>query len=207
VPTALTEVSLEELRVRALHALGERAQVVGLRSVSMADLARYLGISSKTLYRCFETKDAMVYALIERWIEHLFGDVREHYGQSRGDALTALKQWGEAWVRGVQRFSPAFWSELERDHPDAYAAYIDAVRELRDEARASFAGDVRPGVPPEFAQAMFLSMVRTAADPIFSERYAMTRRDAVLAAIDLFALGAFDRNATSTTGQHEGGHQ
>jgi AcrR family transcriptional regulator len=207
MPTALTDVDLAGLQIRVLHAFAERASTGGLRSVVVSDLARDVGISTKTIYRCFETKDQMVESLIQRWIERLFADSQTHRPESRGDALDALRRWGEAWVRGIQRFSPAFWSELERDHPRAYASYVDAVRKLRNEARENFTSDVRPDVSVPFAQSMFLSMVRTAADPAFSARSGMTRRDAVLAAIDLWAMGALATANTQTRRTPEGGHQ
>ncbi|MGI8925673.1 MAG: TetR/AcrR family transcriptional regulator [Tepidiformaceae bacterium] len=196
MPTALTDVDIEELRARLLRAFAARAQVAGLRSVSIADLAGDAGISSKTLYRCFESKDQLVQSLIERWVGHLFEDLAANYGGTRGDALTALRQWGEAWVRGIQKFSPAFWAELERDYPRAFAAYVAAVRDLRHRARAGFSRDIRPGTSPEFAQAMFLTMVRTAADPAFCDRHGMTRQSSVGRAIDLWAVGCLQPHST-----------
>lgn len=198
MPVALTDVDVDALKARLLHAFANRAQSSGLRSVAMADLARDLAISSKTLYRCFESKEAMVQALIDRWVEHLFEDLASHDARTRPDALTSLRRWGEAWVRGIQRFSPAFWAELERDYPHAHATYVQSVRELRHRARSSFAGDVRADMPIGFAQGMFLSMVRIAADPVFCERHGITRRDSVLAAIDLWATGSLDSGSISS---------
>ncbi len=204
MPAALSGIGLDGLRARILREFGKRARVAGLRSVVMAELARDLGISSKTLYRCFPTKDEMVRGLIDRWVERLFVGDGNRYQPTHGDARTALREWGEAWVTGIQRFSPAFWTELERDYPDAYAAYSEAARELRARARESFASRIRPELPADFAQALFLSMVRTAADPVFCERLAMTRRDAVVAAIDVWSRGALDERQAAEPVKQKG---
>lgn len=192
MPVLLKENDLDALRSRILHAFGERARELGLRSVVMAELARELGISSKTLYRCFPTKDHLVQALIDRWVDRLAADDRSRIVNVERGAQALLREWGDAWVQSVQRFSPAFWTELERDNPQAYETYAEAVRKFRDSARRSFAPEIRPSLSSAFAQALFAAIVRTAADPGFCERLGMTRRDTVRAAIDVWATGALD---------------
>ena len=74
--TGLPEVSesLMKMRTRILTGFESMARDAGPKGVIMTELVTQLGISTKTLYRCFPNKSQLVTELIRSWsieqIEH-----------------------------------------------------------------------------------------------------------------------------------------
>jgi AcrR family transcriptional regulator len=62
----LTEKSDQDVALQIVDAFSRRAQTVGIRSISMSDLATQLRISTKTLYKYFSNKGELVHELIVR---------------------------------------------------------------------------------------------------------------------------------------------
>jgi AcrR family transcriptional regulator len=87
---------------RILDAAYERVLAVGIRRVSMADLARTAGVSRATLYRRFPDVDAVVAALLTR---ELAAITSAAFRRSKKDARSSVVAAVVAVVRAV------------RDHP------------------------------------------------------------------------------------------
>jgi AcrR family transcriptional regulator len=87
---------------RILDAAYERVLAVGIRRVSMADLARTAGVSRATLYRRFPDVDAVVAALLTR---ELAAITSAAFRRSKQDARSSVVAAVVAVVRAV------------RDHP------------------------------------------------------------------------------------------
>ncbi len=62
---------VEDRATRILDEVERLAQDHGTRDIVMADVARDLGMSTKTLYREFPSKDALVGAIVDRWSARL----------------------------------------------------------------------------------------------------------------------------------------
>ena len=58
---------------QVLDAMERRFAKDGIHAVVVSDLARELGMSTKTLYRLFPSKDDLVLAVVERWADRLLG--------------------------------------------------------------------------------------------------------------------------------------
>ena len=65
----MTDMKEEILKVAA-----EKMQNVGIRSLSIDDICRLLGISKKTFYVYFETKEALVEEMLRRQ-EQMFWNI------------------------------------------------------------------------------------------------------------------------------------
>jgi AcrR family transcriptional regulator len=64
-PAVLARVSEpDELSARILAAALEQAELVGIRRITMEDVAKRSGVGRATLYRRFPTKDALIDALV-----------------------------------------------------------------------------------------------------------------------------------------------
>ena len=111
-------------RERILAAFEERARKLGIRGVVMSELASELGISKKTLYQHFPSKEALVRAMIDVEMERMHERMHD-----RGDELEAMadspKDLIKCWAEKIleeQRFARIFWEELETDYPNAHEA-------------------------------------------------------------------------------------
>jgi AcrR family transcriptional regulator len=188
-----------DAREKILLAFAERAGRTGIRGVVMADLAADLGMSKKTLYQHFESKDALVLALVEQWTERTRTASRAAVG-AEPDPHALLRGWAERWTQNLARFSPEFWRELERDQPRAHALLRETQLEGRKRIRAYVAKHLRAGVRDDLAAEIFGLLVAHFRDPRVCERLGMTQRDAMVAAIDLWAEGAL-RDAHARRGR------
>src|SRR4051794_18644489 len=97
----------------------------------MADLARELGISTKTLYRVFPSKAQLVHRLMEAWARRLSGDLAGDGDGHQRPFVDQLLRISEVWQTNRRRFSQKFWDEIERDFPDSYAVWFTARAEFR----------------------------------------------------------------------------
>lgn len=178
-----------DAREGILRAFAERARRTGIRGVVLGDLAAELGISKKTLYQHFESKQALVQALVEKAVARLRSDMT---AAARRDLHGAdvLRGWVASWLEGFGRFSPEFWRELERDYPGAWAVFRTVNDDAGRRAHARIGRDLRAGVHPEVARELFHLFVRHFTDPVVTERLGLTRREAALAALEIWIGGA-----------------
>lgn len=177
------------LDVRILDEFEERAAARGIRAVVMSELARDLGISTKTLYREYATKAELVAALMERWRKGLsstqsrrLASVEDPVERITGAALASLDH--------IDGFSSDFWRDLRKDYPEEFGRYLQAVNEALVLARDWLAGEARAGIDMTLAGPLLLSLLRSAADPRLCDRVGVTRREAVTAAVEIWAHGA-----------------
>ena len=174
---------------RILDAFGDRAAANGIRAVVMSDLARELAMSTKTLYREFPTKDALVQSLVGRWARD-FVAVHRQRQQAGMPAEERLRLRAREIVRARRKYSEAFWDDLNADHPDAWRLYTTAVLSVREEARARIEAEMREGVDKELAWQLVTAMVETALQSEVRARTGMTVEQSIDAAIELWARGA-----------------
>ncbi len=176
------------VRERILSAFAERARMRGIRAVVMGELARELAMSKKTLYQHFESKDALVREIVDRWIDRM----REHSRRADApyhDVQELVRWWTEFWVKEQTDFCFEFWRDLEADHPDAWKRFWDLLR-TGIPAQARVAEWLRPGISPTIAADLYYEIIAIYNDPVVCAKFGYSRREAVLAAIEIWISGA-----------------
>lgn len=207
MPTVRTLPAAFDPAARILDAFARRAREVGVRGVVMADLARDLGMSKKTLYRCFSSKDALVLALVEAWGQTLEEDLRAARARATSP-LAYFRDTAEVWIGAFSHFSPAFWAEVRAEHPAASAAIASFLATTRRRMRERLGRHLRAGVERELAIEMLNATITRAADPAVAERLGLTTRETLMAAVDVWARGALrlssDENRRRTSSARKG---
>lgn len=178
-----------ELPSRVLRAFEARARERGLRAVVMAELARDLGVSTRTLYRAFPTKAALVHAVLEGWARDVEAAQPER-GVRTPDPVARVHAAAVAWLEGSGRFSQAFWAELARDFPRSHTLYARTLRDVLARAREGLEDQLRPGLSTELAFAVLVAAIARAVAPDVCQRANATRSDAARVAIEIWARGA-----------------
>ena len=93
----------------------------GIRSVSMDDIARELGISKKTLYQWVENKED----LLQRVVEHRHcqeeADMERLRSEAR-DAMDALIRMGRYGAKAFAEVSPNFLYDVQKYYPSSSSA-------------------------------------------------------------------------------------
>lgn len=99
----------------------------GIRSVTMDDIARELGISKKTLYNAFKDKDD----LINRVIDFDMARSRiflEEVHHSESNAVQELFMVNRKIHSVRSNYSPSFYYDLKRFYPESYRRWIEDKR-------------------------------------------------------------------------------
>ncbi|MFO1500152.1 MAG: helix-turn-helix domain-containing protein [Verrucomicrobiota bacterium] len=89
----------------------------GFRTVTMDDLAAELGVSKKTLYAHFPSKDALVEAVIRAKFNDLDTDLRRITSGEDRSLPGALQRLLEASQAHLGEIQPSFVRDLRRESP------------------------------------------------------------------------------------------
>jgi AcrR family transcriptional regulator len=111
---------LEEVFEKIARRIEDLFLRLGIRNLSMDDLARELGISKKTLYQFVSNKDELVLKVLERHIGErcrLSAGIRA----TSADALDELLRVMEHQAVDLGRIKTNILFELQRYHPEAWA--------------------------------------------------------------------------------------
>ena len=167
----------------------------GYNQCTMDDLAAELGMSKKTLYAHFSSKDDIVRAVLEQ----LGAEVR-----AEADALFAnrsltfaekLRGFAEGMFERLSKLNPRTPRELQRYAPHLHQLLVE-IRQRnipyvfgRFIEEGKLAGKVRDDVDAAFAVEFFLAAMQNLLQSGASERLKLAPRDLVPRAIDLLFDG------------------
>ena len=101
---------------------------IGIRSITMDDIARELGISKKTLYHDFEDKND----LINRVIDFDMMQSRkflEKVHRSDYDAIEEVFLVNDRIHQIHSRYNPTFYYDLKRYYPETYQRWLKEKRQ------------------------------------------------------------------------------
>ena len=176
-------------RERILQAFEERAAQHGPRGVVMAELARDLGISTRTLYQHFGSKAEIVREIMERWARELEAEqkTRERSGLAPKERMM---QAAEAWIDRQDRFSEAFWDQVYDDFPDASQILARQIQRSQAVAREYLAPRIHADFDVDLALSLMRSSIGQALDRKHCDRLGVSRQQAVRQAIELWCRGA-----------------
>lgn len=117
---------MDEKRLEILERSSAVYMKFGIKSVTMDDLARELGMSKKTIYKYFEDKSDLVRSIVEMKMElertMCIGTVQ--ISENAIDNLIAISK---LIVEQVGTMNPSVFFDLKKYHPDAWQ-FIDDHR-------------------------------------------------------------------------------
>jgi AcrR family transcriptional regulator len=182
-------------RVRILEAARTQLFVHGYRALTMDAMAHDLGMSKKTLYVHFRSKDAIIGAIIDG----IGQSIRERMDVvlTNSDLDFTQKLCGVFDIVGsnLAKASPGMLHDLQRFAPSLYQK-IDDLRQRNVPyvfgrlIRAGLAeGKVRREVDPDFAVEFWLQAIRGLVHPTVLDRTQLTPRQTLERAIHLFFGG------------------
>ena len=93
----------------------------GFRNVTMDDLCKEMGISKKTLYQYFQTKDALVESCI-LWYMEKEADKVQQIRKKTTDPVDAFYSLSKRALESLKEVSPFVIFDLQKNHPEISAA-------------------------------------------------------------------------------------
>ncbi len=101
-----------------LQALGVYMQL-GIKSVTMDELARQLGISKKTIYTYVKDKNDLVIQCIKQAQQNEECEIKD-ISESENNAIDELLKVGELVAQRLRSVHPSIFFDLQKYHPEAY---------------------------------------------------------------------------------------
>lgn len=155
----------EDLREAILGAAADLLLEQGYGAFSLRRLAARIGYSATTVYRHFEDKDQLVFAVLERGFREFGQRMHQAAAQSR-DPMQQLEAQGRTYVRfGLEH--PVFYRLMfmtradywQRIPPEAFDSKMDSFSLLqRTIAEGIERGQIRAGNPELMAVALWSQM-------------------------------------------------
>lgn len=156
-----------DIKEKILKGSEELFMRYGVRSISMDDIARHLGVSKKTLYQHFADKDELV-LMVSRG--HLERNIIQFDG-IRDEAKNPIEELAKISVcmkQNMETLNPTLLYDLQKFHPKAWSEWINFkgkyLREsiVRNLNQGIADGYIRPDVNPEIMAATRIELVQLA---------------------------------------------
>lgn len=161
---------MDEKRLEIIERAGAVYMRLGIKSVTMDDLARELGISKKTIYKYFDDKSDLVLSIVEMkkdMDQALCMNAVNHAGNAIDDLIQISKLIAEHFGN----INPSVFIDLKKYHPDAW--------QKMEEHRKGFVlkmivGNIKKGMEeniyreslnPEIIGRLYVSSIDTIFDP------------------------------------------
>jgi AcrR family transcriptional regulator len=143
----------------------------GFRSVTMDDLAEELGMSKKTLYASFPSKDALLRAVLLDKFHSVELDLDRIMAECSTDVLEALHRLLACMQRHTEEIQPPFVRDIRREAPDMFTLVEERRRgviqryfgKLFEEGRR--AGIIRKDIPARLMIETLLGAVQAIMNP------------------------------------------
>ena len=107
---------------RILHGGEELFLKAGIKSVTMDDIAKHLGMSKKTIYQFFQDKNELVTALVKKKLKEDEEEMVEYISRSANviEEMIAMTKCSEEMF---SRINPIVIHDMQKYHPEAWAEF------------------------------------------------------------------------------------
>jgi AcrR family transcriptional regulator len=156
--------TMNDVRENILHVAIERMQQVGIRSVSVDDICHELGMSKKTFYVYFASKDDLVQAILHKHEQKVAHDLDN--ALSKRTITQVIVEWAKI-AQSTQKKdlkTPAMMYDLEKYYPQLFAAHKKVMRQTAEKILVQFLGKgvsegiFRAEIDVDVVAMMFLDM-------------------------------------------------
>lgn len=113
-----------DTKQKILHAATKLFHKFGVRSVTMDDIARELGISKKTIYQYFQDKDEVVTIGFQTHIDAEIEEFTEIVKTSK-DSLDELFRISLCLRRNLTDVNPSLLFDLQKYHPKSWGLWLE----------------------------------------------------------------------------------
>jgi AcrR family transcriptional regulator len=181
-------------RDRIIAGASARFLAQGFSRVTMDRLAADLGVSKKTLYRHFESKEQLLYAVVTGFLEETAAGVQAILGRKGEEIPSRLASLMDFLSRRLSGVSLVFFDELERLAPDMWQEVQEFRRRkivenflklYRSGRRRIFS----PTPDPALTTQLFLALVQGVMNPHSLSRLNFPPAQVMRAVINIFLYG------------------
>jgi len=173
----------------------------GFARVSMDDLAGELGISKKTIYQHFASKEELLEQVLQQLVQGIDRDVCAILDEEQADfiqkltrlfALLAgrLSQLSQAFTRDLQKYTPEIWKKVDERRSQMLQKNF---RRLVAEGVKQQA--FRRGFDPQFFLLSYLTLIRRFINPEMLSELSISPRQAFENIVNILMEGVLSEEA------------
>jgi AcrR family transcriptional regulator len=156
--------AMNDVREGILQLAIERMQQVGIRSVSVDDICHELGMSKKTFYVYFASKDDLVQAILHKHEQKVAHDLNN--ALSKRTITQVIVEWAKIAKSTTKKDlkTPPMIYDLEKYYPQLFAAHKQVMRQTAEKILVQFLGKgvsegiFRAEIDVDVVAMMFLDM-------------------------------------------------
>lgn len=188
------KLSSERVRERILDKAQELFFRYGVKSVTMDDIARELGISKKTIYQHFEDKNAMVFAGVEHHFE-CDRTLAEQMQIEAPDPIAEVVMASEMMRQTMSGMNPTAIFDIKKYYPKAWDLFSKYKKEFilelvkKNLRKGVDMGLYRPSVNVEVIARLRLEQIEMGLDPYLFPLGQFNPLDTQLELLDHFLRG------------------
>src|SRR5437879_4630007 len=101
----------------------------GIKSVTMDDIAKHLGMSKKTIYQFFKDKNELIFALVKKKLQDDEEQMSAIISQS-GNVIEEMINMMKCSEEIFSRINPIVIHDLQKYHPDAWKQFQNFKAEV-----------------------------------------------------------------------------
>ncbi len=171
-----------EIANRIFTSFNELSMERGLKAVTMDELAAHAGVSKRTLYRYFPSKQVLVEALVDHILDSIFGEIE---GMLKGPSspIEKIRIIIRSLTERAHILRPVIVTDLQRYYPSAWDR-VDRFRIQRIRYMGEFIvegqkrGEFRQ-IDPRIVVSTIMAAVRATATPDFVLRHGLTMSETI----------------------------
>jgi AcrR family transcriptional regulator len=141
----------------------------GIKSVTMDDIARHLGISKKTIYHFFKDKNDLVIALVKKKLKEDEDQMEEIISKS-GNVIEEMINMMNCSEEIISRINPIVIHDMQKYHPQAWKEFqnfksgvvIQTLEELLTKGITQ--GYIRPDIDVKIISRMRVNQIELGFD-------------------------------------------
>ncbi|MEN8811347.1 MAG: TetR/AcrR family transcriptional regulator [Flavobacteriales bacterium] len=118
---------MEEQKIKYLNQILALFMKYGIKSVTMDDIAKELGVSKKTLYKYFKDKNAIVSTLMKMDLNSEMQKLSSLTNSST-NAIEETFAFSQVLIEKLKTVNPSLMYDLEKYHPKAWSLFINHKR-------------------------------------------------------------------------------
>jgi len=163
---------MDEKLSRILHESSRLFLKYGIRSLSMDDICRELGISKKTLYQYVMNKSDLVTQSLDYIVSDSIKAITE--AQQEGcNAIDQLMRVSRKVCTEMQHFNPSITFDMQKYYPDIFRKFNQAKKEMifshivANMKRGIMEGLYRDDLPVDLVAHLYVQKLEHVNDPEF----------------------------------------
>jgi len=155
------------MRVRILQAYMELASYRGLDGMTMDEVAAQAGISKRTLYRYFPSKEALLLAATEEFKLKIRNKVEQLQALELDAEQIVAEMLTTLFGQGQFLFNPRGIEDLRVRYPQVWQDIDQFRQEVLGKVFGQIIGELSPEVAPLIIRTILLTTVREVLNPEF----------------------------------------